>query len=177
MIAMGATAIACKGKTDSTEADKPAVISAPPVVVPSDTAKPRLAATVDSALVQKELAAEYTDLFGAAFNDDRKLVVSMLTPDAVMVLDRSTMTGPPLIAEGLHKFLRAASIKEVIRVSAKLSITDSVFRDSGQYVMLAERVRGKTEEQRGTYVSDWVKSGSPAEWRLRRDVLRPATRR
>jgi len=179
LIVVSAVALAaCSPGSDEAKTDpnRPAVVQAPPVVLPSDTMKPDTmpAYRERMAAVQRELASEYALISATAILGDLRTLATEYAQGAVLKLGDSTYTGRTQVADALTDFMRRASVKDMQRQSYVLTTVDSVYTDSGVYAVLAQRAGGKPAEERGTYVSVWRMLPGTRRWELRRDELTPA---
>lgn len=177
-VASGFALVACSPGTDAAKTDpnRPAVVQAPPVVLPSDTAKPDTMPAYRERMeaAQRELATDYAMISATAILQDARTLAGEYAPDAVLKLGGSTYTGQAQVVNALIEFMRRSSVKDLQRRSYSLNAVDSVYTDSGVYAMLSQRTGGAPVEERGTYVSVWrLRSGTP-RWELRRDEIMPA---
>jgi hypothetical protein len=170
------TLAACGGEKSGTakNPDKPAVVVAPPIVLPSDTARPDTTAETQQKLDKagRELNAEYALLGAAAVFGDLPTVATFYANDATLWLGDSTYVGKTRISTALATFMKRASVKEIVRRSVKMTVSDSVYADSGIYGMLSQRPGGNRVDERGTFVTEWVFGGSPKRWTIRKDDIR-----
>ncbi len=185
MIACAGFIAACAGgeSPDTSDPNRPAVVKGPPVILPSDTAKPDTMPAYRERMqsLSGELASQYA-LVGAGMGfRDPALLRAVYAPDAVVVMGDSTFSGIERIAAGLIEMGRRSGMSELNRSTRSFNGKgDSIYVDSGFYIMRAERPGGTAREERGSYVSTWRHLGGPQPWVLRRDELRPsspATRR
>lgn len=182
-LAAGTLAVAgCKARdSDSAAADpsRPAVVKAPPVVLPSDTAKPdtmpdHIQRMAD---LSRQLAEPYALIAFGAVNADRRLLTSFYGPEAVFALGDSTYKGMTAVVDALIDMGRRTGLADWSRQSWILTgHPDSIYVDSGAYVMQARRPGGTARESRGTYVATWRHLGGPTPWVLLRDELKPGGR-
>lgn len=169
------TACEPRGDVRSDDPNRPAVVQAPPIILPHDTATPdtmpayrdRMAAAL------AELMPEYSFLAAMAVFGDRMAVAAMHAPDAVVQLGDSTFHGPVAVADARIAYFRRSSVKEMVRQSVALNAIDSTYRDSGVYLMVSHRPGASPVEQRGTYVTTWIRRPSDPKWVVRRDHLMP----
>jgi hypothetical protein len=174
-------ATACSTAKDSAELAKsdpnrPAVIQAPPIILPSDTAKPDTMPAYRAKMeaASSELLAEYSVMAAASVIGDRRTLGSALAPDAVVRLADTTFTGRDAIISGLMDFALRSSLRETLRQSRALNAIGTTYTDSGTYIMISRRGIAKPVEQRGTYVATWkLLEGSNIKWQLVRDELTP----
>ncbi len=167
-----------KTAADASKADpnKPAVIQAPPVVLHSDTAKPDTMPAYRARMeaAAGDLRAEHSILITAAMLNDRRMVGSMLAPNAVVRLSDTTISGRDAVVNGLVDFALRTSLRDMQRYSRAIHAAGTTYTDSGAYVLTSQRGIAKPREERGTYVSVWDRGdGSEARWQLLRDELTP----
>lgn len=167
-----------KTAADASKADpnKPAVIQVPPVVLTSDTAKPDTmpAHRARMEAAAGDLRAEYSIMITAAMMNDRRMVGSMVAPNAVVRLADTTLTGRDAIVNGLVDFTLRTSLRDMQRYSRAIHAAGTTYTDSGSYVLTSQRGIAKPREERGTYVSVWNRGdGSEARWQMLRDELTP----
>lgn len=167
-----------KNVADASKADPntPAVIQAPPIILPSDTAKvdtmPAYRDRMSAAL--SEINPEYSLLTATAVLGDRRMLAATLAPDVTMRLADTTFTGRDAAVFGFTDFMLRNSVKDLLRQSRVLNAIGPTYTDSGQYLMVSQRGVGKPVEQRGTYVSVWTRSEkAERRWHLLRDELTP----
>lgn len=173
---------ACTVRDTAREAERkkdpnmPAVVQGPKIVLPSDTAHPdTMQDHKDRMAVLARQVQEPYALIGAAIGfSDTRLFGSIFAPDAVFIFGDSTYTGVEHITKALIDMGRRSGLTEVNRVSRAFNGEgDSIYVDSGDYLMRAQRPGGAKREEGGTYVSTWRHLGPPAGWVLRRDEIRP----
>ncbi len=175
---LGAGCSTPKDAAEAAKADpnKPAVIQAPPIILPSDTAKPdtmpAYRARMDEAV--SDHRAEYSVMGAASALGDRRTLSSMFAADAVVRLGDTTFTGRDAIVTGLVDFALRTSLREAHRFSRTLNAIGTTYTDSGTYVLISRRGIAKPTEQRGTYVTVWNRTdGAALRWQIMRDELTP----
>jgi hypothetical protein len=174
-----ALAAACNGKSDApASADRPAVVQAPPVILPSDTAKPDTTAQhlEKMASLMRELSQPYALISAGIIFGDRRMVTSFYAPQAEVTIADSTYKGVTDVANALVAFGRRSGMTEWNRAPWRLTgKPDSIYIDSGYYVMTAQRPGGPKHQERGTYVATWRHIGGPDPWVLLKDHIVPGT--
>jgi hypothetical protein len=176
-LALGALGpVGCKARDSAADPSRPAVVKAPPVILPSDTAKPDTMAShmERMARLSRELAEPYALIAFGAVNGDRRLLSTIYAPDAVFVLGDSAHRGLASVVDAVIAVGRQTGLADWTRQSRVLTgHSDSTYVDSGFYVMRARRQGGPSRESRGTYVATWRHLGGPTPWVLLRDELKP----
>ena len=175
---LGAVAIsACAGKdAASSDPSRPAVVKAPQVILPSDTAKPDTMPEhrARSTALSSELSVQYATLSASMIMGDRRTLTSFYSPQAQLRFHDSTSSGVTAVANRLIDVARRSGLTTWVRQSRVLTgHPDSIYVDSGIYVMQAKRPGGPGRVDRGTYVSEWRHLGGPVPWVLRRDEISP----
>ncbi len=178
VVALGTLGAGSCTARDSSAADpsRPAVVKAPPLILPSDTAKPDTMADHIQRMAElaRQLAEPYALIAFGAVNADRRLLTSFYGPDAVFTLDDSTYRGLTAVVNAIVDMGQRTGLAEWNRQSWRLTgHQDSIYVDSGYYTMQARRPGGRTRESRGTYVATWRHIGGPTPWVLLRDELKP----
>lgn len=180
-LALGTLASAgCKARDSAADPSRPAVVKAPPLVLPSDTMKPDTTTSHRDRMqaLSRELVQPYALMAAAAVWGDRRMLGSFYAPDGVLKFDDSTFTGRDRVVEALVSRGRLAGLAEWNRQSRVLTgHPDSVYVDSGSYVMVAKRPGAKDRTERGLYVATWRHQGGDNPWILLRDEIKPATSR
>jgi acyl-CoA hydrolase len=172
-----ALTVSCRPAADATPDDpnRPAVVQGPPIILPSDTAKPDTMPAyrdrMSAALA--ELLPEYSFVTAMTVFGDRLALASQHTADAEVQFGDSTFRGSIVAADARISYFRRSSIKDMVRQSIALNAIDSVYRDSGVYLMVGQRQGGTPVEQRGTYVTTWIRRSADPKWVIRRDHLIP----
>ncbi|HVZ49639.1 MAG TPA: hypothetical protein VG916_12720 [Gemmatimonadaceae bacterium] len=175
-----AGAVACGGgaREDTRPADpaRPAIVKAPPVVLPSDTAKPDTmeAHRLRMGALTPQILNTYTIVTGGMAFRNPRLLASVYAPNAELVLGDSTYRGSKAIADGLIAMGRRISVSDWGRQSRVLSsLPDSIYVDSGTYVLRGAGPGNSPREEFGNYVARWRHVGGPAPWVLLRDEIKP----
>ena len=169
--------LGCKSR-DSAAADpaRPAVVKAPPIILPSDTAKPdtMMNHIQRMADLSRQLAEPYALIAFGAVNADRRLLASFYAPEAVFSLGDSTYRGMTAVVNAVVDMGRRTGLADWNRQSWRLTgHPDSIYVDSGTYVMQARRSGGPARASHGIYVATWRHLGGPTPWVLLRDELKP----
>lgn len=177
---LAALAAAACGKAGSgspaNDPERPAVVKAPPIVLPSDTAHPdTMPAHRERMEELKHQINEWHGFAGSmAVFGDRKALVSFYAPDATVRIDGTTFSGAQQVANGIVDLARRSAMREFLRAPRTVNATDSVAVDSGVYGILSQRDGGPKREERGTYVTTWKRTGDPQQpWVILHDVLTP----
>jgi hypothetical protein len=179
--AVAVMATACaepKAVADASRADpnKPAVLQYPPVILPSDTAKPDTMPEYMEkiARAKSEILPEYSLITAASVMGDRRTLGAELADDVVIKMAGVTLSGRDSAVAGLVLFARRNSLREILRQSHSLNAIGTTYTDSGAYLMVAQRGVAKPVEQRGTYVTVWRRgSGTEPKWQMVSDELTP----
>ncbi len=159
---------------------RPAVVKAPRVVLPSDTAKPDTMADHRQRMseLSRQLLEPYAAITAGIVYRDRRLLTGIYAPLAELTLGDSTYKGISGVADGLVGMGQRSGLTDWQRQSRVLSShADSIYVDSGYYVMRSARAGGATHEEKGTYVSTWRHLGGPTPWVLLRDEITPGPAR
>ncbi|MDA1080568.1 MAG: hypothetical protein O2973_02655 [Gemmatimonadetes bacterium] len=153
----------------------PAVVQGPPIIIPSDTARPDTMPDYRQRMsdAARELIPQYSVLGAAAVFGDRRMLVSIYSPGAMLRLGDSTFTGGVRAAAALVDLFRRSSVNEMVRQSRSTNAIDSVYTDSGAYLMASKRGGGETALERGTFVSKWRKLAKDPGWALEYDEITP----
>lgn len=159
-----------------TDPNLPAVVQGPKLILASDTAHPDTLRDHRSRMsaLSNELGEPYS-LIAAAINfGDPRLLATIYSPDAVFAFGDSTYAGVLNVSRALVDMGRRSGLTDFVRMSRSLTgHPDSIYVDSGEYVMHAKRPGGVMRTERGTYAATWRHLGPPSGWVLRRDVLKP----
>lgn len=176
-----AGAVACGSESAPPRAadpGAPAVVTLPPPVLPSDTAKPDTMERVRARLAEAKmvLAQNYAVLGAAMVFGDRRMIASQYTADAVLATPDSAYRGPVAIANALAQLGPPRSLQEFRRTSLDVRIADSTVADSGTFVAISRRAGADSVVERGTYRATWRMRAPPTAWLIEADELHPATR-
>jgi hypothetical protein len=172
--------IAC-GKPDAranaADPNAPAVVKAPPPILPADTAKkPPPPPLIPDDEVRTKLGSLYA-LAGAGLSFvDPKLIVAAYAPTARLTTPNGTFTGTQAILKEYQSFGMDGSVKDFQRQSAKATIVDSTVVDSGVYAVTRQRGGAKTMEM-GAYAAEWRIQPAPLDWVMTKDHLYPAKKK
>lgn len=170
---------ACGGVAEKSKDDpnRPAIVEAPPIVLPSDTAKVDTMPAFRERVAQltTELAREYAILGTAMVLDDRRMIAAPYADDAILTIGDSSYTGKTAIAFALSALARRNSLKDMTRTTRAIATLDSTVVDSGSYIMSGQRTGGALEQSTGSYIAVWLHH-SDNRWVLRRDSITPATK-
>lgn len=177
LLALVGVAAACGAEQAKNDPNRPAVVEAPPIVLPSDTAK------VDSmpafrervAQLTAELAREYALLGAAMVLDDRRMIAAPYADGAILTIGDSSYTGKTAISFALADFARRNSLKDMTRTTRAIATVDSTVVDSGSYIVRGQRPGGALEQSTGRYIAVWLHHADN-QWVLRRDSIMPASR-
>ena len=171
-------ALACTApKSDKASSLKdpgaPAVIQAPPVILPADTTKRPSAGSpaVQLDAARQTIATNYAVLGAAIAFGDRRMIGTSYAPDAEVVTPGRQFKGLNAIVSGLASLGVGKSLKEFQRRSLITTIVDSTVVDSGTYVMLIKRVGADTAFERGRYATTWRIVPPPHDWVIVSDHL------
>ncbi len=174
-------AITACGKPDSKAADPkavdpnaPAVVKAPPIVLPSDTAKKPdpTAVTMENAKVT--MARDFGVLAAAISFGDKQMIAAQYAPDATLVTPNGSFQGKEAI---VAQFAGMKGLKVFQRLSRKTSIVDSTVLDSGVYEIVLKRAGADSLYEQGVYASVWRVHPEPMEWVMSSDHLYPSKKK
>ena len=164
-------------RAKAADPNTPAVVKAPPPILPSDTAKKPVVPVVATDAAGNMLNRNYA-LLGAAFVFvDPRLVNAAYSPTAELTTPNGTFTGRAAILKEYQSFGMDGSVKEFNRQSAVLNVIDSTVVDSGTYTVVRKRADTGSTVVRGAYASVWRIHPPPMEWVMTRDHLYPATKK
>ena len=170
------SASACNGKAKQSnpgDPGAPAVVKLPPLVLPSDTAKPdTMQAHADKVSMARTTLAQNYALLGAAMVfGDRRTIASMYAPEATLTTPDSSYRGPAGIANALAALGPPKSLRRFERTSLASRIADSTVVDSGTYVAVSARTGADSVTERGSYLARWRVHPPPMYWALTSDRL------
>ncbi|MFI5244186.1 MAG: nuclear transport factor 2 family protein [Gemmatimonadales bacterium] len=172
--------IACSkpdARANAADPNTPAVVKAPPPVLPGDTIRKQPEPVVSTEEARNIVSRNYA-LLGAAFAFvDPKLVNAAYAPTAELTTPNGTFTGQAAILKEYQSFGMDGSVKEFTRQSAVLQIVDSTVVDSGAYTVVRKREGADSTVVRGAYASVWRIHPPPMEWVMTKDHLYPATKK
>ncbi|MBM4194076.1 MAG: hypothetical protein FJ202_06825 [Gemmatimonadetes bacterium] len=181
MVMCAAIAGACDNTASNAKSnpDRPAVVQAPPIILPHDTAKPDTMPDYRArmAAFELELMREYSVMGAAMIIGDRKMLASMLDPNATLQLDQTTHRGFAAVTAALVDFARTNALQDFGRASRVRNEAKGVVTDSGWYRVIGKRAGGEVRTDTGTYVAVWNRRDNPVAWTLVSDVLTPPKRR
>ena len=171
-------AIAACGKpgarANAADPNTPAVVKAPPVILPGDTVK-KVATTVVSMQTAKTTTARNYALLGAAISfGDQQMIGAQYAPNATLTTAAGNTVGNAAI---VHVFKELKGLKDFTRVSRVTTIADSTVIDSGTYTIVLKRAGADSTVERGSYSSVWRIQPEPIEWFMSRDHLYSAPRK
>jgi len=168
---------ACTKPEDARKTDPnlPAIVQAPPIILPSDTARPDTMPEYRDRMeaARPELMREYSVMAAAAVFGDRPMLSSIYSPAVTLRLGDSTHTGRAAATVAVINFFQRSGIVELIRQSDTLNAIDSVYTDSGNYLMVAKRPGAAESHERGRYVAKWRLMPRGPRWSLLSDELTP----
>ena len=179
LAALGAgLVLACTSTEDARKVDPnlPAVVQAPPLVLPGDTMRTDTVPAYRErmAVAIGEIYREYGVLQAAAVLGDRRMLAAIYSTDATLRIGDSTYTGSVSLVNAMAGFFSRASVTDMTRQSRAINAVDSVYTDSGSYVMVSKRAGGRETSEQGTYVSKWRLRPTSPRWVLQHDELTPA---
>jgi hypothetical protein len=156
--------------------NKPAVVKAPRVVLPSDTAKPDTMAAHNTkiALIHGKLEIYRANLDAAIAFQDTKWLSTLYAPDAKLTTSDTVFEGSRSIAIGLARMTVARSVRSINHRSSGFSVLDSIVTDSGTYLIVSRRALADSVLERGKYVTAWRMHTEPLNWAIKNDRLTPA---
>jgi hypothetical protein len=163
----------------ASDPNTPAVVKLPPLILPSDTAKPDTMQShrekMNAAL--SVLVREYAVLGAATVFGDRRMIETQFAPDAVLVTSDSSYKGSVAIANALAALATSKSLREFNHSSRGFRIADSIVVDSGTYTLISKRAGADSLLERGVYVASWRMHAPPLTWVIRKEELRPGAKR
>ena len=169
------TATACpqEPKPVNTTAAAPAVVTLPPPILPSDTAKPdTMPAHVEKMNRARSATTEGYAVLGAAIVfGDRRMIASFYSPEATLTTPDSTYRGLVAIANALAVLGPPKSLRSFDRRSLVTTIVDSTVVDSGTYVAVAGRKGADSTIERGAFLTRWRMHPPPMHWVMTSDRL------
>lgn len=158
-------------RANAADPNTPAVVKAPPVVLPSDTASKVVPPVISTDDARFKVSQNYA-LLGAGFTFiDPRLITAAYAPDAVLTTPNGTFTGPDAILNEYKSFGMDGSLKEFSRQSAVLKVIDSTVVDSGRFTVVRARSKTDSTVEHGSYSSVWRIQAPPAQWVMTRDHL------
>lgn len=168
---------ACTNPDDARKTDPnlPAVVQAPPIILPSDTARPDTMPEYRERMeaAQRELIPQYAVIGAAGVFGDRRMLASIYAPSATLRLGDSTYSGGTPVVTALADFFRRSAITDMVRQSESTNAVDSVYTDSGSYLMVSKRPGTAESHERGRYVAKWRLLPRDPRWSLLSDELTP----
>lgn len=173
--------IAACGKPDAKAADPkatdpnaPAVVKAPPVILPSDTAKKPDPNAVSMEYAKVTMARDFAVLAAAISFGDKQMIAAQYAPDATLITPIGSFQGKEAI---VAQFAGMRGLKNFQRLSRKTSIVDSTVVDSGVYEIVLKRPGADSLAEQGTYASVWRVHPEPMEWVMTSDHLYPSKKK
>jgi hypothetical protein len=167
---------ACAPADDARKVDPnlPAVIQVP-IVLPGDTMRSDTIAAYRERMqgAIQQLYPEYSVLAAATVFGDRRMMTAIYASDATLRIADSTYTGGVAVVNAMVTLFSRASVTEMTRQSRALNAVDSIYTDSGSYVMVSKRSGGTATSERGTYVARWRRNAGEPRWTLLYDELKP----
>jgi hypothetical protein len=158
-------------RANAADPNAPAVVKAPPVVLPSDTAKKVPEPVVDQQTAINVVSRNYA-LAGAGLSMmDPKLILGAYSPTAELVTPNGKFTGQTAIVKEFQSFGMDGSVREFNRQSLVLKVVDSTVADSGYYQVTRKTARADTTVERGAYAAVWRIHPPPMEWVMTEDHL------
>ena len=163
-------------RANTADPNAPAVVKAPPPLLPADTAKKEVPSVVSMDQARFTLSRNYA-LLGASFSFlDPKLQVAAYSPTAELTTPNGTFIGTTAILKEYRSFGMDGSVKSFERRSALTKIVDSTVVDSGTYTVVRARTRTDSTVEHGAYASVWRIHPQPMDWVMSRDHLYPVTK-
>jgi hypothetical protein len=161
------------GKPDAKASDPntPAVVKAPPVVLPSDTAKKAVPPVVTEDEALRHLLADYSLLAMAISLGDRKLIAQKYAAGGRVITADTTFVGSDAISNGLGRLGFKNSLRDFQRSPRVTKVVDSTVVDSGTYAMISKRPGTESLIERGSYASVWRIKPAPLDWFMTEDHL------
>jgi hypothetical protein len=153
-------ALACGGggNASNDEANRPAVVRGPSVVLRPDTAPPDTSDVTDERITRyrAEIYTTLSVLSTSVYLGDARTATSIYAPDAVFETPDSTFRSALGAARGLGLLMLNANASEMRRNSMFIEILpDSQVSDSGLYVFARRRDTVVTEITRSWYKTIW----------------------
>lgn len=170
-------AISACGKPDTRAAaadpNAPAVIKAPPPIIPSDTIKPVVPPVVPEDVARLTVTRNYSFVGAGMVNHDFRLLAAFYSPDAEFTTPRGRVRGKSAIVQEYRNLAMDGSVQDFQRLSNVLKLVDSTVVDSGQYIVVRKKSRSETAQETGAYASVWRIHPPPMDWVMFRDRLYP----
>ena len=176
-------AITACGKRDAApnaaDPNAPAVVKAPPPVLPSDTARKPPPPPVVAEDIARNMVSRLYALAGAGLSMmDPKLITAAYSPNAELTTPNGKVTGTAAIVKEYQSFGMDGSVKEFNRQSARLKIVDSTVIDSGTYYVKRQSSRsGTVTLEQGAYAAEWRILAPPMDWVITKDHLYRVTKK
>jgi hypothetical protein len=159
-------------RASAADPNAPAVVKAPPVVLPSDTEK-KIDTThnVPMLLAKSTIARNYAILGMAISRADRQMIALQYSTDAKLTTPGGTFIGANAIVQS---YSGLTGLKTFVRQSLVTKIVDSTVADSGMYAIVIKRAgSADSTVQRGNYSALWRVRAEPEEWVMSSDHLYP----
>jgi hypothetical protein len=164
-------------RANAADPNAPAVVKAPPPLLPADTAKkPPPPPLIPDDEVRTKLSTLYA-LAGAGLSFvDPRLITAAYAPEAQLTTPNGTFTGTQAILKEYRSFAMDGSVKDFQRQSARAKIVDSTVVDTGAYAVTRQH-GGATTTEVGAYAAEWRIHAPPMEWVMTKDHLYPAKKK
>jgi hypothetical protein len=159
----------------ASDPNAPAVVKAPPPVLPSDTAKKEVPPVVTDDDARMTMSRGYALVAAGMSMMDPKLVMSAYGQDTKLTTPNGSFTGRQAIMKEYLSFGMDGSVKQFQRQSRVLKVVDSTVADSGLYMVVRKkRASPDSTIEVGSYASVWRIHAPPADWLMTQDHLYPA---
>jgi hypothetical protein len=173
-------AITACGKPDAranaADPNAPAVVKAPPPVLPADTAKKEIPPLIPDDQLRMQLSRLYAFAGAGLSFTDPKLIAAAYAPAAQLTTPNGTFTGTQAILKEYQSFGMDGSVKDFQRQPGTPRIVDSTVVDSGVYAVTRQR-GAATITETGPYAAEWRIHPPPMDWVITKDHLYPTKKK
>ena len=155
----------------------PAVVKAPPPVLPGDTVRKQAKPATTDDNVRITLVRNYAVLGAAFAMRDPKPITWTYAPAAELITPNGTFKGQNAILKEFGSFGMDGSVKEFSRKSLVTKVVDNTVVDSGTFTVVRKARSGSSTTEHGAYASAWLIRPAPSDWIMTRDHLYPTNKR
>jgi hypothetical protein len=174
---LGVVALVACGGNEAKPKDDPnarAVVGAPPVVLPSDTAKPdttaALAARQEEA--RQRFVQAYAFISGMMVLGDAKALLPLYASGARLTTPTDGVEGADRVAPAMVTLGRRLGLKDLRRASRSITFhPGNIVADSGYYVIVTQRGEGAEKTEQGIYATQWRMLPVGQEWQIVSDRI------
>jgi hypothetical protein len=170
-------AAACGGSQERSAAADPskaAVVQAPPVILPADTAKPDTSQSLRdrSMSAQSQFSTGYALMTAGMILGDRQLLTSIMHSSIMFVTPVGKSTGVNAAVNSAIVLAQRMSLKDLTRQPGVIGfLADSVVTDSGTYTMTIQRPGMPAAAETGPYATSWRIAPLGEDWKILSDHL------